>query len=644
MTTKDWANKYRWLAKEQSARPGKYNSRLTPWIEGIMDAVDDPRVKKLVVKKSAQVAYTDGFWNNYLGRRIHTDPCPIVLLFPKEKTIKKYLDQKFNPMITATPVLRDLVDVTTSRKAGNRQDQKNFPGGFLSLVASNAPDNVKSTSAPVVAVEEPDDCNTNVFGQGDSIKLLEERAKTYDRRKVIFGGTPTVKGVSRVDESYKNSDQRKFYIPCHECGESHVLSWDNIRWDEDESRSHEVFGKIIPESAFYVCPHCTCVWNDNQKNRNVKNGVWVAEADFSGTAGFYINELYAPFPGSRFANLLTKYLEAKHKKEQGDDGDMIVFVNSTLGLSYEYETDSANEDELEAKALEYPEKSIPVGGLILTMGVDVQHDRLAVIIRAWGRGEESFLVYWGELAAQTACTDKNDAVWKELDTVLFGVYEHASGAGLRISATGIDSSDGATNDAVYHYVRSRKKLGAKIMAIKGDSENTKQASDREIVTPPRKVDVNSQTKASKYGLQVYIVGTQKAKDLISARLKLSGIGPGRMHNYKDVRSDYYAQVLSEIKAPSRRQLGKKVWQKKAGVRNEALDCEVYALHAARVLRIQLKKPADWDNIEANLKQVDLLSPITIPTQPDEKPSAGVSVKHAGESKSGGWGSLGQRAT
>ncbi|WP_220457695.1 hypothetical protein, partial [Vibrio marinisediminis] len=77
---------------------------------------------------------------------------------------------------------------------------------------------------------------------------------------------------------------------------------------------------------------------------------------------------------------------------------------------------------------------------------------------------------------------------------------------------------------------------------------------------------------------------------------------------------------------------------------EALDCEVYALHAARVLRIQLKKPADWDNIEANLKQVDLLSPITIPTQPDEKPSAGVSVKHAGESKSGGWGSLGQRAT
>lgn len=130
ISSTDWANKHRYIAQESSAWSGKYSTDLTPWVPGILDALDNPAVKKLVCRKSSQVAWTDGAWNNYLGRRIHNDPCPIVLLFPKEKTIRKYLDQKFNPMIEVTPVLRALVDVSTSRSSGNRNDFKKFPGGF----------------------------------------------------------------------------------------------------------------------------------------------------------------------------------------------------------------------------------------------------------------------------------------------------------------------------------------------------------------------------------------------------------------------------------------------------------------------------------------------------------------------------------
>jgi len=32
--------------------------------------------------------------------------------------------------------------------------------------------------------------------------------------------------------------------------------------------------------------------------------------------------------------------------------------------------------------MEYPEGIVPRGGLLVTIGVDVQHDRLAVIVRA----------------------------------------------------------------------------------------------------------------------------------------------------------------------------------------------------------------------------------------------------------------------
>lgn len=603
--------------------PGKYSTDLTPWVPGMLDALDDPATKEVVCMKSAQVAWTDGVWNNYLGRRIHNDPCPVVLLFPKDKTIRRYLDQKFVPMVEATEVLRPLVDVTTSRTTGNRTDFKKFPGGFLALVASNAPDNVKSLSAPVVCVEEPDDCNTNVKGQGDSVKLLEERAKTYEYRKIIFGGTPTVKGLSRVEKAYLGSDRRKFMVPCHECGDTHVLSWDNVIWDEEAELEDEVLGRAQPHTARYVCPQCGVPWRDVDKNRNVRRGEWVAERPFKGVAGFYINELYSPFPGSKLHMLVERYLKARHELEKGDESDMIVFENSCLGLPYEYRTDAPTTEALQERAKDYDELTVPAGGLLLTVGVDVQWDRLAVVVRAWGRGEESWLVYWGEMAAATSCMDKDDPVWDELDRYVFGTYEHELGFQVHVTAASFDSSDGSTNDAVYHYVRRRRNRGVKVMAIKGESANI----NREIVTPAKKVDTNSKaTKAAKYGLPVHIVGTHKAKDLIDARLKLTGKGTGRMHWYNGVRSDYYDQITSEIKAPSRQRGGRKVWQLKSGVRNEALDCEVYALHAARVVKVHIKKAAQWDALEAKLKQGDLLAPampepVERTDTPPDKPAA-----------------------
>jgi len=603
LSTTEWANTHRWLPSQQSAIPGKYNTKITPWIPGMLDALDDKSVRKVTCMKSAQVAWTDGVNNNYIGRRIHIDPCGMVILFPKEKTIRRFLDQKFVPMIKSSPALSPLVDVSTSRATGNRQDYKEFPGGFISLVASNAPDNVKSQSAPVLIIEEPDDCSQNVAGQGDSILLAEERVKTFANSKIISGGTPTISGVSTVEADYEASDQRKFYIPCPDCGESHVLEWDNVTWQTDESLADPVLANAVLDSARYACPHCGVMWTDFEKNRAVKKGEWRAEAEFKGTAGFYINELYSPFPGSILSRLVERYLKAQHKLKAGDDSSMIVFTNTCLGLGYKLESDAPEIEVLKARALDYEEKTIPFGGLILTAGVDFQHDRIAIVLRAWGRGEESWLVWWGEIYGNTMLI--NDPVWDELDSILFHGYQHESGAQLRVTAASLDSSDGQTSDAVYHYVRSRDKGG--LMAIKGSSNTTRNV---EIYTKPKAVyeqDDDQKTKAQKMGLQVNIVGTIKAKDLFFGRLKLDGDGPGRIHYYQDVRQDYYVQITAEVKVPHRTQKNTSVYQKKAGVPNEGTDCEIYALHAARYLKTHLMKADAWDAIQKTVLQADLFA-------------------------------------
>ena len=158
-----------------------------------------------------------------------------------------------------------------------------------------------------------------------------------------------------------------------------------------------------------------------------------------------------------------------------------------------------------------------------------------------------------------------------------------------------------------------------MLAVKGSSN-----PDKEIFSKPRPIDLKHRnTKADKYGVQVYSVGVGKAKDLLideHARINLTGSGPGRIHFYRGVRADYCGQLLSEIKVPSRLNKHKKVWQKKVGVRNEALDCEVYALHAARSLGTHTMSAAKWALMENALLQAELFAEPKTEPPPDPAPA------------------------
>lgn len=619
-----WAERNRELP-EGSALPGNFRFDITPYLRPILDACADPRVHRVVCRKSSQIGWTDGVVLNLIGYRIDANPSRILVLFPREKTAIDFNDEKFEPMIESMPSLAGKINLK-SRAAGNRQLFKKYPGGFTKLIASNSPGDVKSTSAPLVIVEEPDDCNQNVKGQGDSIKLAEERTKSYHNSLIVIGGTPTISGVSAIDEEIKKTDRQKWHVPCHDCGASHVLAWENVRWNKDETNLHPVHGKHHPETAYYACPHCGSTWNDAERIRNIRRGQYVATAPFTGARGFDdLNELYSPFPNSTLTRIAAKFLEAHREFLAGKMEKLIAFWNSSLGRSYEYKSELPPVADLEQRAEDYAEGTVPAGGLVLTMGVDVQHNRLAITIWAYGRDLESWLVYWGEEYGAPA--SKDDPVWQALDAVVDRAYVHASGAEVFVESVSIDSSDGQTSDAVYEWVRRRKRGACRVMAIKGRSS----AGTEIFVPPPEKsIDMGAGSKASKYGVKVYIIGTERVKDLIlgytadGGRIKRcdrapdgsvqTGRGAGRMHWYRTVRGDFYAQLAdSEVKIPSTKNAGKLTWTLKAGHRNEALDCTGYAEHAARALRLHLWTDSQWTAREAKLRAADLFTP---PAKPE----------------------------
>ena len=613
--TLEWLRDEFVLPLESGDLAGKYNPEYVPYLWGIFAAMDDPKIKLVVMMKAAQVGWTFGLVG-FLGKRAECQPGNIMVLFPKDGAAREFGDEKLVTSIRSTPAMSALIDVTKTRKDGNRSLFKKFPGGFIKMVGSNSASNVKSTPAQLIIVEEPDDTSENVKDQGDALRLVRERLKRQSSGKLILGGTPSVDGMSRVQEFIELSNQMILPIRCHDCGDKHPLDWENVSWVQRQDHvEHMVYGKNDTDSAVYACPLCGSAWDDWQRKKNVLDTVlaaheageqfcgWESTAvESGGVCGFKeLNELYVCLPGTSLADVVRDYLQAEFDAEKGDESGRIVFANSKLARPYSYKSDAPEEDELEKSALDYPEMVIPRQGLIVTVGVDVQHDRFAMVFRAWGREEESWLLFWGEIHGTV--TDKQDPVWDELEKLIFSPIRHESGASLIVSAVSIDSSDGNTSDNVYAWVRRLRSRG--VMAVKGSSNDY---GIREIFSKPRSsVDTRGRdnSKASRYGLKPYLVGTHKAKDLISSRIKLNGSGPGRMHWYKTVRPDYYRQLLSEVNAPHRSIKNKKTWQLLSGRRNEALDCEVYAMHAARAKKVHNMPPSAWDRLESELLQGDL---------------------------------------
>lgn len=635
--TLEWlATNYR-LPAEGADLPGPYNPDYVPYLWGVFAALDDESVRVVVMMKAAQIGWTFGLIG-WISKRVDVSPSPMIAVFPKDGDARKFSDEKFTPSVKASPIINRLINVETSRKDGNRSLFKKFAGGFLSMMGSNSIGNVKSTPTPVVIIEEPDDTNENIKEQGDGIRLARERLKRWRDSKLVLGGTPSIAGVSRVEENIQLSDQRVLPITCHDCDEKHPLDWDNVTWmDRGDSVEHIVYGKADPDSAIYSCPHCGSAWDDWQRQQNILNTVkksaadgdpfygWTATAETTGgVAGFKeLSELYVCIPGTKLADVVRDYLEAEHEADKGDQSARIVFVNSKLARTYEYASDAPEVEALESRAEDYQELTVPDGGLVLTAGVDVQHDRLAVTIWAWGRDEEMFLVYWGELYAKTNVNDKNDPVWVELNKLLFTPIKSVHGFSLITRGVSVDSGDGQTNDAVYHHVRKYQRQG--MMATKGSSADYGQ---REIYSLPKKIDHKNKTKASKYGLQIYTIGTHKAKDLLigdKGRITLTGRGPGRMHWYKGVRADFYEQLTAEVKAPHRNMRNKLCWQPKSGVRQEALDCTVGAVHAARALKLHIMSKAQWEALERKLMQQDLFSDMI--EAPIKKESTQTNTRH-----------------
>ncbi len=539
----EWADKYRKLSPESSAEAGAWNTSRSPYQKEIMDVFNEPNIQRIVVMSSSQVGKTEIILNT-IAYYVDQDPSPMMIVQPTLQMGQAFSKDRLSAMIRDTEKIRECFKEARTRDSGNTVLHKKFPSGHLTIVGSNSASGLASRPIRVLLLDEVDRYDASAGTEGDPTELAIARTKTFFNRKIYMCSTPTVKGLSRIEAAFLESDQRYYYVPCPECDHKQKLVWKNVIWEEDK-----------PETARYACENCGSLIDESKKQWMLKHGEWIASAPTHNTAGFHISELYSVW--STWGEMATAFLEAKKQPET-----LKTFINTALGETWEEQGDSLEHETLLQRRLNYDYTNLPEDILVLTAGIDTQKDRLEIQTCGWGKSYECWVVdykiLWGDPNAPN--------VWQELDNYLKQRFRTESGRVLPISCTCIDSGGHHTNQ-VYHFTKPRQ--GRRIFAIKGASQAGKPIANRP-------------TFVGKNKAVLYPVGTDTAKEAIFARLAADA-EMSTIHFPVDLDEEYFKQLTAE-KRITKYVRGKPTmaW-KQIRDRNEALDTMVYNFAAIYIL-------------------------------------------------------------
>lgn len=570
LTGSEWADKFRVVPPGTSPEPGPWRTSRTPYLKEPMDAATDRDTEFVVLEFSSQLGKSEMLLG-VIGYFADQEPAPQLMLQPTVEMAEAFSKERIEPMFQHSPGLKGKLEEGkegrgSAKKSSTTIRMKHYPGGYLALVGANSPAGLASRPIRVLLCDEVD--RYGATKEGDPLKLAIQRTQNFANRKIVLVSTPTIKGVSKIDEYFEKSDRRYFYVKCPYCGHEHRLEWANVRWDKGED------GLGDPMTAAMYCPSCGAKERGPYKPNPdmLASGRWIAENPEATTRGYHCNALYSPW-----VNLHDLVREFLNCTESEDKHGLMEFVNLKLGEPWTLRSKNAGEwTQIYERREPYPESHLPDGVLLLTAGVDIQRDRVECTIYGWGRDWES----WGIRHYVIPGRFEDSATQAQLDAILSTQYMHKSGVKIVPAVAFIDSGDGTVTNAVYRYTKSREM--SRVFSIKG-----RAGMSLPLVARP--------TKAGPVGALLFVLGVDTGKQVVMDRLDVETPGPNFVH-YDESESagfdeKFFQQLTAEALETQIEKGVKKLAWVKIRERNEALDCFVYATAAAEVCT------PNWDFLE-----------------------------------------------
>ena len=622
MTVPDWADKFRKLAKSAGSTSGSWRTSTVEIARGPMLAVTEPGVHVITGMVCTQLMKT-ALIENTVGYFMHLDPCPQLLVQPKDEAVEAFSKERIGPLIKATPVLRGLVGSKKTRSSEETLTYKAYPGGFLAMVGAGSPDNLARRPVRNTYYDEVD--KYVVTREGDAIGLGDERQATFPQYLSLRVCSPTIEGESRIHTSYLDGDQRQASVACPHCGHRNFLEFfRHVDWHKDYNDQGVVIAHH-PKTAAILCEACGVPWSEGERLKAVSGptasvrwhqtkpfyccgkhhepladyeaawkapeeqrpadpvalvwdwwegdrwavyrarcpdcGTWAVDNEH---ASFTAGKVFSPWPKDAPPKQAKKWLDMK------DDPDQrVIFDNTQRGQPHRRALSKNLTAEALAARAEIWAADVPDGVGLITVGGDTQDDRVELEFVGWGRNEESWSLAYVVIEGDTSQL----ATWERVDQQLLRTFRRADGREFSVEAACLDSGGHRTNE-VYAFAKAR--LGRKVWAIKGASE---RGGKRAPVWPSVKP-----TNRKKSQFRPISIGTNAAKDTLRGRLGVETPGPGYMHFDARRELAWYEQLIVEqLKMKVMAGVRITFWDCPKGKANEGTDCRVYAYAALQGL-------------------------------------------------------------
>jgi phage terminase large subunit GpA-like protein len=561
------------LSSEYSAVAGTVRFDSHPYLREIIDRLhpDDP-CRAVVFRGPIQAGKTI-VGQAWLCDIITAHPGPTLWVTDTAEKAEVFSKKRLDLMVRDSPVLTELVADPKGRNASNTLKFKTFPGGDIKLVGAQSVTGLTSDTCRYAIIDEADDHRANVGGAGSSIVLAMNRQTTYgDQAKTLIVSSPKVKGDSEIDTWHDRGDRRVFEVPCPECGEYQPLEWR----DPETGEYRLQWPKGQPELARYICRHCGCALMDADKNRMLPHGRWeptTDEGDVTVTS-YSLNALYLPVGSYSWPDMARQWESATTRLKAGDSEEHRTFCNTRLGESYQVPGDTLDTHAL-ARRVEpaWSDDAIPDGVRVVSMGTDVQDDRLETLFIGWGLGWECWVLGYAVILLDP----RDDEALRRHDALLRRKWTTESGRTVSVGVSCIDR--GHLSQRVLEYTNRRRG----VHAVKGTDGTPRDSIwDKKI-----RFGGKSRTRSAQW----FSVRVVPAKDTIAAMLRVTQPGPRYVHIPTHVVEDHpdlLDMLTAERRVSPRDRKGraKVAWLPvAAGRRNEALDCFVYALAGAHAMTL-----------------------------------------------------------
>jgi phage terminase large subunit GpA-like protein len=633
----DWIEQNRTMPID-SAFPGKYSFNKTPYMREIIDCISQYHPAQIVaLMKGAQVGGSAGF-EGAIGYIISQAPGTILYLTGHADLAEEAMTDRIDSMIDncgLRPLIKPSVLRAKNMRTGDTNKSKEFPGGRLISGAAGNHKLLRQRSVRYGFIDDFDAAKRSTKESGATTAMIEQRFAAYASQMKLFYISTPEKKPSNIEDVYLRGDQRRFMIPCTECGAFIALEWDaeiegskdraGITWKLDDN------GKLIEDSVGYTCQVCGGFFTDRNKPDQLKSGYWQPTATPSrpGYYSYHLSSLYAPHGMYDWLHYVYQYLEANPPGQERKEDLHKTFMNLCLGLTYEAPTET-----IKANALQRNQRSYEIGTvpdslskkdgnghiILLTCACDLNGTeddaRLDYEIVGWSEKGSSYSITHGSIGTfiprEGAMKNKTDrerwtyhnnkerSVWKVLDEMLGQIWLTDTGRRMKILYTGIDT--GHYSAFAYQYIDSTNHA---VVGLKGkDDEKYIRYS----------IDVRS-IKPAVERPKLFLVMVNKLKDELAANIKLrydsatDDAQPAGFCNFPSPAAGKYQynNFFSHYEAEHRvtehtegQGLASRWVKKSASFQNHMFDCRIYNMAIRDIIVFEIgkefkAKDFDWSD-------------------------------------------------